>query len=160
MNGKIPLIVAAITLGTMGNALAQSTGTPNNRVGMGPLIRGNAAVAERIEQLRSPRRTVPYLTGSFVKRPVTVQGKGAATVVAGNLAINTTNQADSLIKVKCPNAGHKIIVRNNKVINQGQIVSSRAGGTAGAMVIQCDGTRSTIEITGNTVSGGGKIIGR
>ena len=141
-------------------ASAQGIVTPTTTVGMGAYIRGGVYAANKIARMSEPPRpTVPALIGSLVTKPVTVQGKGAATVVNNNAIVNTRNATGSAVKVKCPSVGHRVILRNNKVINQGRITSS-PNGNAGAIVVECGSRGANIDISGNTVTGSGSISAR
>lgn len=81
------------------------------------------------------------LVGKFVTEPVVVQGKGRTTLVIGNTFINSEKivsqgaENPSMVEMKLPQNGGRVIYRNNRVINRGQIVHKGAGGGIASMTI-------------------------
>lgn len=141
--------LAAAILMTSGTVLAQTSAQS----------RAQEFRAEQISRIVAPRATVNSLNNKVVTQPVTVQGKGPATVVTGNAVVNKGRALESAIRVKCPNAGHRVIVKDNLIVNSGRITSTVAGGNASMLEITCPKS-GTITVDQNRIVNSGTISSR
>lgn len=127
--------------------------------GMGPYFRGGQHLSELTDRLISGRRYVSHLSHRLVIGPVTVQGKGAITVVANNMLLNVGRATNSLVEVKCPRLGHRVLIRGNMIQNHGEIRNFRYGSaTTAVTTVNCSNrAASKIEFNNNQTNNYGQI---
>jgi hypothetical protein len=157
---KTTRLLALMLCSSLLNAMPAQAGSSWREIrGLSPYKRAETLGTKNNESLNR-------LQGKFVEKPVTVQAKSGTTLVTGNTIINQSHivtkeekGAAAMVEVWCPeNSGGRIVIRNNRIINRGEILSR--GGDAGMTVIQCvPGETVFIETMGNTYENPGRITG-
>lgn len=103
-----------------------------NSVGHGPKARLN-------DHKREIKRKVPMLINKVITQPIIVEGRGGATVISGITAINMGlirgAKFASLVEVRCPRRGHRVIIRGSRFINNGKIFTYRGRNNSSASIL-------------------------
>lgn len=112
---------------------------------------------EKIGAIKTPRVTLPRVTGMLMTDPVTVKPRGSAAIVAGSAFINNKVVANSMVQVKCTLPGQKIWIAGNAFINNGLIVGT--GGDTAMVMIKCQQPGPvSVDVHGNMLYLDGKMI--
>jgi hypothetical protein len=114
----------------------------------------------------TPETIHTQLVGKVVTEPVVVQGQGRTTLVVGNTLVNSEKivsqgaENSSMLEMRLPQNGGRVIYKNNRVINRGPIVHKGGEGVAAMTILSKEPWQSgEAEVENNESQNTGTIKG-